>query len=279
VNEPLRGGGPEQLSIDDAAPDDAGIPPEPTVRVRMTVAYDGRGFHGFAAQPGGVVTVAGTLAAAVGRRLRAPVKLTAAGRTDTGVHARGQVVTFDAPAGRFDPTLLRIALNRALGPAIVVRAVEAAPDDFDARRSARSRTYRYTVLNAPVPDPFLAATAWHVPDPLDLAAMRLACDPLIGQHDFTSFCRVPRRTSVPPSMLRRVIDARWVAPEEDVLRFEITASSFCHQMVRSVVGFMVAVGTGRRRAADMAAALRACDRAAAPHLAPAHGLGLWEVEY
>lgn len=271
--------GPQQLSMADGLPDGGAAPPEPTVRVRMTVAYDGRGFHGFASQPGDVVTVAGTLAAAIGRRLGAPVRLTAAGRTDAGVHARGQVVSFDAPSDRLDPDLLRVTLNRVLAPSIVVREVQAAPDDFDARRSARSRSYRYTVLNSPVPDPFLAATAWHVPEPLDLAAMRLACDPLIGEHDFTSFCRLPRSSFAPPSMVRRVLDARWSAPGDDVLRFEISSSSFCHQMVRSVVGFMVAVGTGRRRASDMARALRACDRAAAPHLAPAHGLCLWDVRY
>jgi len=260
---------------DRVAPSDTG----PTVRVRMTVAYDGKGFHGFAAQPGDLPTVAGTLSAALKRRLGHPVTLVAAGRTDTGVHARGQVVSFDAAADRFDPVSLQRSLNRSLSPTVVVRSAEAAPDGFDARRWARSRSYRYTILNHPFPDPFLAATAWHVPEPLDIAAMRLACDPLIGEHDFTSFCRVPRRMFVEANMVRRVIDARWVRADEDVVRFEIRSSSFCHQMVRAVVGFMVAIGAGRRRAGDVAAALRACDRSAAPHLAPAHGLCLWEVGY
>lgn len=268
---------PEQLSIIGGHTVDPTA--EPTVRVRMTVAYDGRGFHGFAAQPGDLVTVAGTLTVALRRQLRHPVALVAAGRTDAGVHARGQVVSFDAPVERFHPGHLQLALNRALSPAIVVTSVGAAPPGFDARRSARSRRYRYTILNHPLPDPFLAATAWHVPDPLDLAAMRLACDPLIGEHDFTSFCRLPRKAVVEPSMVRRVLDARWVTPGDDLLRFEIQATSFCHQMVRSVVGFMVAVGRGRRRAGDMAAVIRGRDRSAAPHLAPAHGLCLWDVAY
>ncbi|MGI9033662.1 MAG: tRNA pseudouridine(38-40) synthase TruA [Acidimicrobiales bacterium] len=258
-----------------------------TVRVRMTVAYDGRGFHGFAAQPSGLTTVAGVLNAVLSRHLRCPVTLVAAGRTDAGVHARAQVVSFDAPACRLDPDHLQIALNRCLAPAVVVRAVEVAPPGFDSRRSARSRHYRYTVWNNPVPDPFLAATAWHVPEPLDVAAMRLACDPLIGEHDFTSFCRTPRRAFSdtafgprrPPNMVRRVLDARWVVAGDDLLRFEISSSSFCHQMVRSIVGFMVAVGRGRRRAGEMAGVIGARDRAAAPHLAPAHGLCLWKVEY
>ncbi len=267
-------------------PDGGGAPPawpersdQPTARVRMTVAYDGSGFHGFAAQASEVPTVAGTLTRAIGRRVGHPVELVAAGRTDAGVHAWGQVVSFDAA---LDPTQtdgLRDSLNRALAPAIVVRLVEIASGGFDARRSARSRCYRYTVLNRHVPDPFLGGTAWHVAEPLDLVALRLACDPLIGEHDFTSFCRRPRRTDREVSMTRRVLNARWVRVNDEVLRFEIEASSFCHQMVRSLVGFHVAVGTGRRKAGEVASVLRSCNRAAAPHLAPPHGLCLWEVRY
>ena len=286
MSEPPAGGEraghrAEQLSIVDAGP----VAGQPTVRVRMTVAYDGRGFHGFAAQSAGVHTVAGALAAALERQLRQPVTLVTAGRTDAGVHAWGQVVSFDAPADRFDLERLQLSLNRVLGPTVVVRSVERAAEGFNARRSARSRRYRYTVLNRPLPDPFLAATAWHVPEELDLAAMRLACDPLIGEHDFTSFCRQPRpsrqagRVAGQVSMVRRVLDAHWSEPGDDILRFEIEASSFCQQMVRSIVGFMVAVGRGRRRAGEMAGVIRAGDRSLAPNLAPAHGLCLWEVRY
>ena len=270
---------PEQLSIIDAGPGAVPAVPVVAVRVRMTVAYDGSGFHGFAAQSGDVRTVAGVLAEALGRQLGQPVTLTTAGRTDAGVHAWGQVVSFDAPVDRFDAEQLQRSLNRVLGPAVVVRAVEAAPEGFDARRSARARRYRYTVLNHPLPNPFLAATAWHVPEELDLGAMRLACDPLIGEHDFTSFCRQPRKAAGQVSMVRRVLDARWSEVGDDVLRFEIEASSFCQQMVRSIVGFMVAVGTGRRRAGEMAGVIRARNRSLAPNLAPAHGLCLWEVRY
>ncbi len=259
-------------------PPDGGDAP-PTVRVRMTVAYDGSGFHGFAAQATDVPTVAGILTQAIGRRVGHPVELVAAGRTDAGVHAWGQVVSFDAALDASETDRLRDSLNRALAPAIVVRSVEIASPEFDARRSARSRRYRYTVLNRHVPDPFLAGTAWHVTRPLDLGALRLACDPLIGEHDFTSFCRRPRRTHREVSMTRRVLDARWIRVSDEVLRFEIEASSFCHQMVRSVVGFHVAVGTGERKAGEMASVLRACNRAAVPHLAPPHGLCLWEVRY
>ena len=246
--------------------------------VALGLAYEGTAYHGFGVQPGRL-TIQEVLEGALAGCLGEQVRVTAAGRTDAGVHANGQVVSFDAAAAQFEPGALQKSVNRSLSPRIVVREVEAAPPDFDARHSARSRSYRYTILNRPVPDPFLAPTAWHVPEPLDLGAMRLACDPIIGEHDFTSFCRIPRRMFVEPTMVRRVIDARWVRPDKDILRFEIRSSSFCHQMVRSLVGFMVAVGAGRRRAGDMAGVLRARDRSAAPHLAPAHGLCLWEVDY
>lgn len=243
------------------------------MRVRLVVAYAGTGFHGFAAQPG-VATVAGALGAALQRQLRHPVELVCAGRTDAGVHAWGQVVSFDAAADA-DLVALQRNLNRTLGPAIVVRAAEVAAPDFDARRSATGRSYRYSVLSRPVGDPFTAATTWHVPRPLDLSAMRLACDPLHGEQDFSSFCRRPPRGS----LVRLVRQARWVAAGDDVLRFEIEASSFCHQMVRSVVGTLVEVGLGRRRAGDMAAVIRARDRSAAASPAPAQGLCLWAVSY
>jgi tRNA pseudouridine38-40 synthase len=243
------------------------------LRVRLTVAYLGTGFHGFAAQPG-LTTVAGSLRAALERQLRHPVELVCAGRTDAGVHAWGQVVTFDARAD-VDLVALHRNLNRTLGPDIVVRAAAPAAPGFDARHSATGRRYRYTVLNRAVGDPFTAGTAWHIARPLDLAAMRLACDPLYGEQDFASFCRRPPQGS----LVRLVRDARWTQPDDDVLRFEIEATSFCQQMVRSVVGTLVDVGLGRRRAGDMAGIIRARDRAAAAQPAPARGLCLWAVTY
>src|SRR5690606_36967586 len=149
------------------------------------------------------------LRAELERVLRHPVELTCAGRTDAGVHGWGQVVSFDAEAAAVDPERLRSSLNALCGPAIVVRA--AAVDErpvFDARFDAVARRYRYTVLNRPVPDPFLAATAWHIPQPLDLRAMQAACDPLIGEHDFSSFCRRPK-DKPGASLVRRVLRAHW----------------------------------------------------------------------
>lgn len=268
--------------------------PEPShpplsARVKLTVAYDGAPFHGFAPNPG-VPTVAGTLQRTIERVIGHPVELSAAGRTDRGVHAWGQVVSFTAPAEGLDLEALQRSVNKLCGGTIVVRRAERVPLDFDARFSARSRVYRYTVLNRSVPDPFLRATSWWVAPPLDLRVMRLGCDPLIGEHDFSSFCRRPKDRAIGVaggeqaeptgvSLVRRVLDARWDDVGDGVLRFEIEATAFCHQMVRAIVGTLVEVGLGRRRAGEVSAILRARDRAAAGQVAPPEGLCLWEVRY
>jgi tRNA pseudouridine38-40 synthase len=221
-----------------------------------------------------VHTVGGVLVAALERNLRHTVELVCAGRTDSGVHAWGQVVSFDARAD-VDPTALQRALNKTLRPAVTIRHVAVASPGFDARRWATGRTYRYTILNGPVADPFRAATSWHVERPLDLGSLRLACDPLFGEHDFASFCRRPPEGS----LVRLVRRAEWSDLGGGVLRFEIEASSFCQQMVRAIVGTMADMGVGKKRSGEMAAILRAKDRAAAGQLAPPHGLCLWEVGY
>jgi tRNA pseudouridine38-40 synthase len=246
----------------------------------MLVAYDGRDFHGFAVQPN-VRTVAGTLGATLERVLGHAVELTAAGRTDSGVHAWGQVVSFDAAEKRLDPDKVKAAVNSVCGPAIVVREAIVADPDFDARFSATSRCYRYTILNREVPDPFLAATSWRVPQPLSLPLLQLACDPLLGEHDFAAFCRRPKGDPE-ASLVRKVLEARWEVDDaagEGILRFWIEATAFCHQMVRSLVGTIVDVGLGKRTAADVGAALRSRDRATAGPVAPPHGLCLWAVNY
>lgn len=250
-----------------------------TVRARLVVAYDGSGYHGFALQPD-VPTVAGALREALAKVLGAEVELTCAGRTDAGVHAWGQVVSFDAPADRFDPVAVQRSLIRLCGPTVVVRSASIAPDDFDARFSALGRTYRYTIVNRPVPDPFRAHVAWHVDTPLSLALLRLGCDPLVGEHDFSAFCRKPKmRDGSEPSMVRRIHSATWDDLGDGVLRFEITANAFCHQMVRSVVGTLVDVGTARLHAGQILGILAGRSREAAGALAPPQGLCLWHVAY
>ena len=150
-----------------------------------------------------------------------------------------------------------------------------APEGWDARRSALARTYRYTVVTGPVPDPLRAGFVWWVPGPLDRRAMDLACDALVGEHDFASFCR--RQGDA--TLVRRVLAAGWDDPGDGTLVFEITANAFCQQMVRALVGTLVEIGSGRRKAGGMLAILHACDRAAAGAVAPPDGLILWKVTY
>lgn len=253
------------------------------MRIRLLVAYDGAGFHGFAANPG-VRTVAGVLADALAKVLRVaePVELGCAGRTDKGVHALAQVVTFDVPADADVPDLDVLAhrVNRIVGPEVAVRDPLVVADDFDARFSARRRTYRYVVWNRPDPDPFQAGRAWHVPEPLDPALLRLACDPFVGEHDFAAFCRrAVRADGTVASTRRRVFEARWQPGGPGELVFTITGSGFCHQMVRSVVALMVDVGRGRRRAGELTRVIASGDRAATSGPAPPHGLYLVGVDY
>jgi tRNA pseudouridine38-40 synthase len=242
---------------------------------RLLIGYDGTGFRGFAVQPD-QRTVEGVLGKALSQVLHDPVAITCAGRTDAGVHAWGQVVSFDAPPG-LEPDRLQASLNGMLGPEIVVRAAELVVPGFSARRSARWRQYRYTIVNRPYPDPFLARYAWWVPKPLDLAVLRLAADPFVGEKDFSSFSRPP--TLGNKSLVRRVVDSTWVDLGDGLLRYEVRANSFCWQMVRSMVGTMVDVGLGKRKPGDIMGIVRARDRAAAGEPAPPHGLCLWDVGY
>ena len=246
---------------------------EPVV-LKLTVAYDGTDFHGFAAQRD-QRTVEGVLTEAIARVLRSDVKLSCAGRTDAGVHAWGQVVSCSVAADT-DGARVQQAVNGQLGPEVVVRHAEIVDAGFDARHSAHWRAYAYTIVNRDVPDPFRARSAWWVPTPLDLSLLRLGADPFLGEHDFASFCRAGPGGS---TARRRVLDSRWIATEVGVLRYEIVATAFCWQMVRSIVGTLVDVGMGKITPGDVLRILRARDRAAAGSLAPPQGLCLWEVGY
>ena len=264
----------------DSGDDIAFVPPPldaGMVRVRMTLAYDGTHFRGFWPNEG-VRTVGDTVEHAVHQVVGHDVSLTCAGRTDAGVHAHGQVVSFAVREDHLDLDRLQQSVNSICGPEIAALDAAVVDDHFDARASARSRLYRYTVLNRVAPDPFLAATTWHVIAPLDLRAMRLGCDPLFGEHDFSSFCRRPKR-SPDVSLRRRVLDAAWHDLGDGLLRFDIEANAFCHQMVRSIVGTLVEIGRGKKRAGDMTGIIRARAGTAAGDIAPPHGLTLWEVTY
>jgi tRNA pseudouridine38-40 synthase len=258
----------------------------PIRRARLVVAYDGAAFHGFASNEG-VETVQGRLESALSTIARSPVTVTGAGRTDAGVHGWGQVVSCDLPADLAMRDVVK-RLNGLAGPHIAVRSGEWVDPEFDARFSAHWRHYRYHVLNAATPNPLLAAGVWHVRPVLSLPLMQLACDPVVGVHDFSSFCRRPKVGPGTPerSLVRRVMLARWssvpddhLGPDDRLLRFEIRANAFCHQMVRSIVGTLVDVGLGKIHAGDLTAILAARDRSAAGTVAPPEGLCLWEVGY
>ncbi len=247
-------------------------------RARMTVAYRGDQFNGFAVNPG-VETVGSTLESALQQVMQEEVKVIPAGRTDAGVHAWGQVISLDLPE-RIDLDLLAKQLNALCGPSIVVRDARWTQPDFHARFSALWRSYRYVILNSPTPNPFMVETAWHISRPLNLRSMQLASDALIGEHDFSAFCRKPKLpVGEERSMRRYVMAAKWTALEGDVLQFEITANAFCHQMVRSIVGTLADIGMGKRPPSDMRGLILAGDRREAAHLAPPQGLTLWEVGY
>jgi len=242
----------------------------------MRVAYDGARFSGFARNDD-VATVQGELEATLAKVLRHPVTVACAGRTDRGVHSRGQVVSFDADAGHFEPVALQRAVNRILRPSVVVDQVEATSDEFDARLSCTARTYRYHVLNRPVADPLLESLTWHVREPLDVVAMKLGADQIVGGHDFSAFSK--RNKSRPTeSFFRRVHRADWWRDGE-LVRFEVTANAYTHQMVRSLVGMFVEIGRMRRSLDDVAVALGSTGRDAVPSPAPARGLVFWRAHY
>jgi tRNA pseudouridine38-40 synthase len=254
---------------------EAGPEGPPRTHLALTVAYDGTDFRGFATQPG-QRTVAGVLVEALEQSLRGDVDdVVCAGRTDAGVHGWGQVVSLSTGAA-VDPDELAHRLTRRLGPEIVVRDARLVAADFDARRSATARTYRYTVVNRPAADPFRARYAWWVPEPLDLARLRLGADPFVGKHDFAAFCRTRPQGS---TTVRRIFRSHWDDLGDGILQYEVRATSFCWQMVRSIVGTLVDIGEGRLTAGDVLPILRSRDRDRAGRIAPPHGLCLWQVDY
>jgi len=241
--------------------------------LKLVLAYDGSGFHGFARQPGRR-TVEGVLCEALERVLGAAPRLSVAGRTDAGVHARGQVVSF--PAGDvIDVGRLQPGLNTLLAPEVVVTDARVAPDGFDARHSATAREYRYRIQTGPIPDPFTARFVWHRPGDLSFPRMRAAARELVGERDFASFCRLRRGGSGTVRNLERLSVSR----SGDLVEVSARANAFLHQMVRSLVGTLVAVGEGRTEPDRVPAILAARDRAAAGQLAPPHGLTLDRVLY
>jgi len=256
------------------------------VRLRLDLAYDGTDFHGWATQPG-LRTVQGLVQGALSQVLRVDsMPVTCAGRTDTGVHARGQVVHLDVP-----DDVLRAVVGRSTAPAVDalvrrlngvlpsdvrIRAGREAPDAFDARFSALWRRYSYRIADHPASlDPLVRRWVLSRQRRLDVEAMNSAAELLVGEHDFAAFCK--RREGA--TTIRTLLDLHWTRDEAGLVVAEVRADAFCHHMVRALVGCLVAVGEGRRPPEWAAEVLRRGVRDAGVSVVPAHGLTLEEVAY
>jgi tRNA pseudouridine38-40 synthase len=248
---------------------------------RAVVAYDGSGYFGFQRQAGGTPTIQGELETAVERVTGQQITLKAAGRTDTGVHATGQVIAFELDWGHTAEDLGH-ALNANLPDTVAVQSLDEVEKEFHPRFDARSRVYEYALYVAPARQPLLNRYAWHVPvsGPLDAEEMRQAALELIGVHDFATFGQPPQGEST----LREVMRSELVAMPEPILdrqviRYRIEANAFLYRMVRRIVGALVRVGSGNLSLDEFAAAFRAADGTWPNQTAPAHGLCLVEVMY
>ncbi|MDP1642764.1 MAG: tRNA pseudouridine(38-40) synthase TruA [Phenylobacterium sp.] len=244
-------------------------------RYKLTVEYDGRPYRGFQAQAG-LASVQGAIEAAVKGFCGQDLRLQAAGRTDTGVHATGQVVHVDLDKA-WKPEVVRDALNAHLVPQpIAILSAELVDDPrWHARFSATERRYIYRILNRTAPPALDWGRVWHVKKPLDAGAMHLAAQALVGHHDFTTFRDLQCQAKSP----MKTLDVASVRREGDEVVLEFASRSFLHRQVRSMTGTLAEVGLGRWSAADVADALAARDRRACGPVAPATGLYLVGVSY
>jgi tRNA pseudouridine38-40 synthase len=241
--------------------------------LKLTLAYDGAEFHGWARQPG-LRTVQGELERAVAAVWAEPAGLAVAGRTDAGVHASGPVASLRVDGG---PPSARVpaALNRLLPEDVAVLACEAVPETFHARFSALARVYRYRVLTSALRDPLRRGRVLHEPRPVDEGALADCADLLVGEHDFRAF--TPTETQ--HDGFRRIVESAAWRREGDELVFEIAADSFLRHMVRTLVGTMLEIARGERERSRFAELLAGAERPAAGATAPAHALCLVAVRY
>lgn len=243
-------------------------------RIKCLVSYDGTGFSGYQVQPG-KRTVQGELERALGKLNKGnSIRVSASGRTDAGVHARGQVIHFDTML-EIEPARWQIALNSLLPDDIAVNSVEYARPDFHARFNAAGKEYRYFLLPSKQRDPFQRNYAYQFQYELDLDAMREAASLLLGTHDFTSFCSA--KTEVEDRV--RTLQEIDFSEENGLIVFRFIGNGFLYNMVRILVGTLLEVGTGRRPAESMPQLLAEKDRTQAGKTAPGHGLYLWKVFY
>lgn len=241
--------------------------------LKLTLEYDGTNYQGWQIQSS-APTVQGAVEAALRRLFSRPVRVRVAGRTDTGVHAVGQVVAFLAPKAVELPRFQR-SLNAVLPVDIVVKRIEEAPASFNPRRDAKSRVYQYRIWNHPWRSPIWARYSWHIPYPLHVSVMDQAAALLIGDHDFSSFQGADPAASTPQRTVLRSVIRR----NGDFLIYDVEARSFLRHMVRNIVGTLVEVGRGALDINDFAAIFAARDRTRAGPNAPPQGLFLMEVKY
>ena len=254
---------------------------------KSTLAYDGTDFHGWQIQPGRA-TIQGELAAAIERITREHVLPQGSGRTDTGVHARAQVASFELSAP-IPPENLRRALNRTLPAAIRVLHVNHAGPEFHARHSVRAKTYEYRIFQGEICPPWLARYVYALNWPLDVERMRAAAEMVIGEHDFTSFAASDPDLSArscdatgedeKAGNVRVIYSSRFEPEERDVLAYRVRGNGFLHHMVRNMIGTFIDAGRGHIRPEDVRRILAARSRSAAGATAPARGLFLDNVEY
>jgi tRNA pseudouridine38-40 synthase len=246
------------------------------MRVRAVIAYDGTDYGGFQRQTN-APTIQEGLETALAQVTQEAITVLAAGRTDAGVHAAGQVIAFDT-GWRHGVGALQRALNAVLPPDIAVQKIEEAAPGFHPRYDARSRHYRYTLHNAPMRWPLARFYSLHVVAPLDVEAMQAAARVLIGEHDFAAFGRPPQGDKRIGATTRQVMLAEW-GEDSPWLTFDIEANAFLYRMVRSIVGTLLQVGKERMSVEEFAAVLKSCERSRAGSTAPPHGLSLVEVKY
>jgi tRNA pseudouridine38-40 synthase len=244
-------------------------------RVKLTVAYDGTAYAGWQVQPNGP-TVQAALEGVLARILQEPVRVRAAGRTDAGVHAREQVVDF-ADAGARDLETIVHGGNALLPSDIRILSAVEVPAEFDARRHATEKEYRYFLYLSPVPSPFLSRYAWHIEKTIDLDAVREGLSHLVGEHDFSSFRGQGCNAISPVRTVFRAEVARHDVP--GLFSIDVAGAGFLRHMVRNIVGTVVNAGKGKHSADHVGEILRARDRSAAGLNAPPHGLFLWRVSY
>ncbi len=242
-------------------------------RYKVTLEYDGTAFAGWQKQKN-AKGLQNLLEDRLAVLFRQPIQVAGASRTDAGVHARGQVIAFNAPEGKTTERIQK-AMNGLLPQSVRARKVEEAPDIFDPRRDPISKTYRYTWYNAPAASPFWRHVTWHIEQPLDVEAMRQAAALIVGEHDFSSFRAAGCAAKSP---IRKILSVE-IKKKGERVQMSITGQAFLQQMIRILAGTLADVGQGKLTPGKFKGVLEAKDRKKAGKTAPPHGLCLWEISY